>query len=150
MKLAAILFAALAASASPSCDSTAKPSEPAPAITEMIITVESNPSGIYANITLNAHDHSGRPSVNLESGELYPTNYARKTPYKHAIVHPATAIVTYIVDAIIAGEPGDLLSCSMTLNGVKLTTLGSSHVAEVPSDLHSAHVYCEYTYVGTA
>lgn len=144
---AAITLAALLASSSPSCgvSPSDEPAEPASAINEMIIVVESNPSGIYANITLNVHDHSGQPTVNLEVGELYPTNYARRTTYKHVVVSPATATGTYIVDAITSGEPGDLLGCSMILNGVKLTEPGTVAVYEIPSDLHSAHVYCEYT-----
>ena len=120
---------------------------PAP-VTEIIIEVVSNPEGLWAQVGLNAIDHSGLPAVNLETGELYPTEHPYRTPYKHWIVHPPNAVVTYSVKAIIGGEPGDLLGCNMYLNGVKLTVPGSVGVTEIPQGMASAVIRCEYKYFG--
>jgi len=120
---------------------------PVPGV-EAMIEVTSNPSNIYATVRINAYDHSGRPSVSILTSELYPTEHARRTPHREGIVHPASATVTYSVDAIISGEPGDLLGCKIFVDDVVPTgpdALEATHVAEILDGMTSAQVSCTYT-----
>lgn len=146
----AILMLALLLSTTQSCDSPASkgPSEPV-AVNRLEILVETHPEHMLATIRLNAVDHAGLPTVDLESGQLYPTENVRRTPYGHVIVAPASAVVTYSVEVVITGEAGDLVGCSMKLNGEKLTTIGAANVADIPREgVQWAHVFCEYTWIG--
>ena len=113
----------------------------------LILHVDSAPQGAYVIITVDARDHAGLPSVNLELGRLYPTTYPPlRTPFTHLITHPGTAVVTYTVEAFMGGVEGDLLTCGMTLNGAEVRSLGTPHVAQVLPGSGQAHVLCEYTY----
>lgn len=110
----------------------------------VLIEVTSNPSDIHVKVRIGARDHSGRPSVSLE-GELYPTEHARRTTHKEFITHPASATVTYSVDALMAGQPGDLLGCKIIVNGVVPDSPDATHVAEVLEGMGSTQVWCTYT-----
>jgi hypothetical protein len=146
--LAAIVTAILAASSTEGCnapgDKTPTGKQPVPAVF-LLMKLESSPPGVYATITINARDHSGLPSVDLENGEIYPTTHPHRTPYEHIITHPATATVTYSMEAFAGGDPGTILGCSFWLDGVKLQEIGTPHVTEIQEGSLSTLVYCEYT-----
>ena len=138
----------LAAASSESCnapgDKTPTGKTPVP-IVVLLMKLESSPPGLYATVTINARDHSGLPSVDLETREIYPTTHPHRTPYEHFIAHPANVSVTYTMEAFAGGDPGTILGCSFYLDGVKLQEIGTPHVTTIAEGSLSTLVYCEYT-----
>jgi len=143
-----VLVAATSSECSAPGDKGQPPAPDAPGTIELVIEVVSHPSEKQVLVKLDAVDHAGLPTVNLEYGELYPTSHIERTTYKHIIVHPPSATVTYSVDALMAGEGGDLLGCNMYLNGVKLMGPGNVAVYSIPESLDVGEVWCEFTYYG--
>jgi hypothetical protein len=130
----------------PPGDKTPAGGVPAGVIT--LIEVASHPSGILTKVRIDARDHSGLPSVSILTSELYPTEHVRRTTFTEGITHPASATVTYSVDAIMAGQPGDLLGCKIYVNGKVPTgpnALEAVHVAEILEGMTSTQVSCSYT-----
>lgn len=122
------------------------PAEPPPPAIILTMTMTSNPSGTYVMVKINAIDHSGLPSVNLETGELYPTQHPYRTPYGHFITHPPSTTATYTMEGFMGGSPGDILGCEFSINGVKIQDTGTPHVSQIEPGELSTMVYCEYEY----
>jgi len=135
----------------PPGDKTPAGGVPAGVVT--LIEVTSHPSGALAKVRIDARDHSGLPSVSILTSELYPTEHMRRTPHTEGITHPASATVTYYVDAILAGEPGDILGCKIYVDGDVPTgpnALETVHVAQILEGMTSTQVSCSYTRYPTA
>lgn len=108
------------------------------------VEITSHPADKHALVTMHALDHSGLVSVDVITGELYPHQHIRRLPYGHWFMHPPTATVTYRAEALMTGEPGDILACAFYVRGVKVQEIGTPHVSQIEEGQNSAHVLCEY------
>jgi hypothetical protein len=142
----AVLVASESCDLNPPGDKTPAGGVPEGVIT--LIEVTSHPSGALAKVRIDARDHSGLPSVSILTAELYPTEHVRRTPFTEGITHPASATVTYSVDAVLGGEPGDILGCKIYVNGEVPTgpsALEAVHVTQILEGMASTQVSCSYT-----
>lgn len=139
----AVLMTGQSCNLNPPGDKT--PANPVPTPVVVMLELVSEPSNIWANVTVNARDHSGLPAVDLVTQELYPTVHAQRTPYRHLISHLPHVTVTYSMEAYVGGEVGTILGCAIYIDGVKLQEIGTPHVMEIAEGSNSTLVYCEYT-----
>jgi len=141
--VSAVLLVSESCDLNPPGDKT--PAGPPQPGVEVLIEVIAHPVGTQAKILINARDHSGRPSLSVLTGEFYPTEHVRRTPHREGIVHAADVTATYEVDAIMAGNPGDLLGCKIYVNGVVPDSPDATHVVEILEGMTSTQVWCTYT-----
>ncbi len=114
----------------------------------LVFLIESNPFDKRATIFIDAIDAKGGHGLNADTGRPYPADYSRELPFRHTVAYGPGDVLTVRVEAIVAGVPGDLLSCSITDRGVKIERPQPRPFDQVPDGAISAAVVCIYTTSG--
>jgi len=138
--MAATCMAVSVAGCEPIQQGASKPGTP-----EVVFEIRSSPPGLLASIHIDATYPDGSPVLNADTGMPYPMDVGRRTPYKHTFAYEPGAYAVLKVVAIVVGEPGDVVSCSITDDGFTIERPQPKPVAEIPPGVMGAEVVCIYT-----
>ena len=99
--------------------------------------------GPLATIRYDAIDDTGAATSRVGPG--YPFEVIRATPFTHGHYYEPGLIITLTVTAFCTGEPGEIVGCYFTDNGVQQVDPPAVAVASIQPGRTQAGVFCSYT-----